>query len=402
MSVPEYYDYIVLGSGIMGLSIARELVRREPGARLLVVEKEDRSGCHASGRNSGVLHSGIYYPEGSLKAKVCRAGAVAMSDYCKKHGLPIQYVGKVIVPTREDDDSQIDVLYRRAQANGVRIEMLDSQGLHDIEPEARTASSRALYSPDTAIVDALAILLHIKKELDDKGIDFRYLSGFSRVDLDGSIVDCGTARFHYGHLYNATGAYADRVAKLFGVGKQYTLIPFKGSYYKLRSDAGINMHGLVYPVPNLDMPFLGVHSVKSINGDTYFGPSAMPALGREHYRGLDGINIGEASKICIHLLRQYQVNKQGFRKLLWEEAGRLNKSKFVAAAQALIPRVTKDSLVSCDKVGIRPQLIDTRTHELVMDFLVEHNENTTHVLNAISPAFTSAFGFASVVCDAKR
>lgn len=393
------YDYVVLGAGIVGLSIAREVVAREPAARVLVIEKEDRPGRHASGRNSGVLHSGIYYPSESLKAKVCAAGAKAMAAYCEENDLPILRVGKVIVPARSQDDPQVDLLYRRAQANGVRIRLIDAEELKEIEPEARTASGRALYSPDTAVIDPLAILNHVRQELEHAGVEFRYGSPCTGGDADASMVFCGEESFGYGHLYNAAGAYADRIARIFGVGEQYTLLPFKGRYLKLRSDAGLDIRGLIYPVPNLEVPFLGVHSVRNIKGDTYFGPSAMPALGRENYQGLDGFSLQDSLQILTRLGEQYWFNQQGFRKHLHEEAGRLFQSAFAADAQRLVPRVTASALAPCDKVGIRPQLLDTREHRLVMDFLVETKDSTTHVLNAISPAFTSAFSFARIVVD---
>jgi len=396
------YDYIVLGAGIVGLSIARELVAREPDVRLLVIEKEDRPGRHASGRNSGVLHSGIYYPSGSMKAKVCGEGAKEMAAYCEANSLPILHVGKVIVPSREEDDPQVDLLYRRAQANGVRIDLIDADVLKEIEPEARTATGRALYSPDTALIDPLAILGHIRQELEDAGIVFCYESACSGADPDQSIVFCGKESFGYGHLFNAAGAYADRIAKMFGVGEQYTLLPFKGRYFKLHADTDIHIKGLIYPVPNLDVPFLGVHSVRNIQGDTYFGPSATPALGRENYHGVEGFDLLDSGQICARLLEQYWFGKQGFRQLLQEETVRLFHSGFASAAQKLVPRVTASALISCNKVGIRPQLLDTKKHELVMDFLTETMGNTTHVLNAISPAFTSAFSFARLVVDEYR
>jgi len=381
------------------LSVARELGAREPGASLLVSEKESRPGCHASGRNSGVLHSGIYYPSGSVKAKVCGEGAKEMAAYCKANDLPILNVGKVIVPTREEDDPQVDLLYQRAQANGVRIDLIDAHDLKEIEPEARTATGRALYSPGTAVIDPLAILSHIRKGLEQAGVTFCFDSSCSGADPDRSTVAFREECVCYGHLFNATGAYADRIAKMFGVGEQYTLLPFKGRYFRLRPDAGIHINGLIYPVPNLDVPFLGVHSVKNIKGDIYFGPSAMPALGRENYHGMEGFDLRDSGQICARLLEQYWFNKQGFRQLLQEEAGRLFQSRFAAAAQKLVPRVTASALVPSSKVGIRPQLLDIKSHELVMDFLVENKGNTTHVLNAISPAFTSAFSFSRLVVD---
>lgn len=399
---PDRYDYVVLGAGIVGLSIARELVARNPGARILVLEKEDRPGRHASGRNSGVLHSGIYYPSESLKAKVCAEGAKAMAAYCQEHGLPILKVGKVIVPTRIQDDSQVDLLYRRAQDNGVRIRLINAKELAEIEPEARTASNRALHSPDTAVIDPLVILDHIRRGLEQAGVAFRYDCPCSGADPDRSLVFCREERFRYGHLYNAAGAYADRIAKMFGVGEQYTLLPFKGRYLKLRADAGIHIRGLIYPVPNLEVPFLGVHSVRNIKGDSYFGPSAMPALGRENYHGLDGFSLQDSVQISRRLLEQYWFNQQGFRKHLFEEARRLLQSAFAADAQRLVPRVTASALMPCDKVGIRPQLLDIEKHRLVMDFLVDAKDNTTHVLNAISPAFTSAFSFAKLVVEGRQ
>ncbi len=383
----------------MGLSIARELIAREPDASLLIIEKEDRPGHHASGRNSGVLHSGIYYSSGSVKAKVCGEGAREMAAYCKANDLPILNVGKVIVPTREEDDPQVDLLFHRAQANGVRIDLIDAHDLKEIEPEARTATGRALYSPNTAVIDPLAILNHIRKGLEQADVEFCYNSPCSGADPDRSTVSFREECVCYGHLFNATGAYADRIAKMFGVGEQYTLLPFKGRYFKLLPDADIHINGLIYPVPNLEVPFLGVHSVKNIKGDTYFGPSAMPALGRENYHGLEGFDLRDSGQISVRLLEQYWFNNQGFRQLLQEEAGRLFLSRFAIAAQNLVPRVTASALVSSSKVGIRPQLLDIKSHELVMDFLVETKGNTTHVLNAISPAFTSAFSFSRLVVD---
>lgn len=395
----KYYDYIVLGAGVVGLTIARELKGRELDASVLVIDKEQQLGLHASGRNSGVLHSGVYYPAGSIKAQVCVEGARAMAEYCRKHDLPILNTGKVIVPTHEENDSQVDLLYQRAQENGARVELIDRQGLKEIEPEAHTASGRALYSPETAVVDPKAILGHLMQTLQAAGVEFRLGLACSDADPDESIVCCGDEKFKYGHLYNATGAYADRIAKTFGVGEQYVLIPFKGKYFRLRPDSGIHINGLVYPVPDLNVPFLGVHSVKSVHGDVYFGPSAIPALGRENYHGLDGVSTREGASIFYFLLDQYRRDNQGFRHLMHEESRRLFKNKFVADARLLIPRIAPAMLVASQKVGIRPQLLDVNRHELVMDFLVQSKGNTTHVLNAISPAFTCSLSFARMVVD---
>lgn len=395
----RYFDHIIVGAGIMGLAIARELKSRECDAQILVIEKENKPGLHSSGRNSGVLHSGIYYPSNSIKAKVCNSGSKRMAEYCDQYDLPISRIGKVIIPTSEKDDRQIDLLYRRATENRARVELIDAMQLKLIEPEARSASGRALYSPDTAIVEPLEILRHLSSALQTAGVKFLYNTCLSRVNVDKSCVWVNDEGVRYGHLYNAAGQYADQVARLFGVAGRYAMLPFKGAYYGLAKEAGIQINGLIYPVPNLDVPFLGVHSVRNMHGDTYFGPSALPALGRENYHGVQGVNLKDCCQILWHLSCQYAVNKQGFRKLIHQESARLSSAGFAASIRKLVPRVTPDYLHKSKKVGIRPQLIDIVKHELIMDFLVEHKGNTTHVLNAISPAFTSAFSFAPLVID---
>ncbi len=400
MKAKNKYDVIILGAGIVGLAVARELKQREPDTTILILEKESCPGKHASGRNSGVLHSGIFYPTESLKAKVCAAGSKAMAAYCQEHGLPLQRAGKVVVPTCAENDAQIDLLLRRGKANGACVSLLDETELKEIEPAAHTATGRALHSPDTAIIDPLAILKHLVSSLEQQGVTFAFSTGCTRFDGGNQQLFCDELCFAYGHLYNATGQYADRIAKQFGVGKQYTLIPFKGRYYRLVSDSGIKINGLIYPVPDLNVPFLGVHSVRNIAGDSYFGPSATPAFGRENYHALEGINATDAGEISYRIVQQYWHNQQGFRQLLHEEAGRLMQSRFVAAAKVLVPRLDASMLRPSQKVGIRPQLLNTQTHKLVMDFMVLRKENTTHVMNAISPAFTSAFAFAPLVIDA--
>ena len=393
-------DFMVLGAGIVGLSIARALKARHGDSRVLLLEKEARPGLHASGRNSGVLHSGIYYPADSVKAKVCAEGARLMAAFCDEHGLPIARIGKVIVPVQEDQDGQIDLLYERARTNGATVTLLDQQGLHDLEPDVRSASGRALHSPNTAVVDPKAVVRFLADSLQRDGVDIRYGCSASEVRPDESIVVAGGVTFRYGHLFNATGQFADLTARQFGLSDRYALLPFKGIYYRLDPDSGIRINGLIYPVPDMNMPFLGVHSVKSIDGTDYFGPTAVPAFGREHYHGLSGIRVADAADIAFHLTSQYIRNLQSFRAYMHAEAGRFLKKHFARAASQLVPKVRSEYLLSSSKVGIRAQLLDKETHCLVMDFLVERRDNTTHVLNAVSPAFTSAFSFAELVLDA--
>ena len=390
----DKYDYIIIGAGITGLAIARELIDGEPDATVLIVDKETGSGAHGSGRNSGVLHSGIYYDEHSLKAKVCADGAKELAQYCDDNNLPIDRMGKVIVPVREADDPQVDLLYHRGKANGANVSIIDRQQLKEIEPEAATMSGRALHSPDTAVIDPLAVLEQLVQELTKKGVEIQYSSPVLAADPDNSTVHINGRNVRYNQLFNATGQFADHIASMFGVGSQYTLLPFKGIYYALDEQSNIHLNGLVYPVPDLEVPFLGVHSVRTIQGKVYLGPTAVPAFGRENYNGLRGIEPGKAISISYQLAQQYVRNNQGFRKFTHDEAGRFLKTKFVEAAKMLIPRLRKAHLQPSDKVGIRAQLLNKQSHELVMDFLVERKDNTVHILNAVSPAFTSAFAFA--------
>ena len=263
-------------------------------------------------------------------------------------------------------------------------------------------TSRALYSPETAVIDPHAVLEHVANDIRQNGVHIQFNSPVKNADPDKNYVEVNSGKqFTYDRLFNAAGQFTDRIAHLFDAGKRYTLLPFKGFYYRLSKNSNLRINGLIYPVPDLNVPFLGVHSVKIITDEIYFGPTAVPAFGREHYQGLKGIEFQDGAAISYHLVQQYLRNKQGFRQFVHEEAGRFLKRKFVEAAQALIPRLKSEHLEASDKVGIRAQLLDREKHELVMDFLIERKGNTVHVMNAVSPAFTSAFEFAKyIVSDA--
>ena len=391
-------DFVVIGAGIVGLTIAHELKRREPGARVVVLEKEDRPGRHTSGRNSGVLHSGIYYPAESLKARVCGQGAREMAEYCVVRGLPLRRIGKILVPTREADAPQLELLAERATANSVTVQRLDADGLARLEPEARSATGAALFVPGTAVVDPAAIMAKLAEEAGG-GIELLCGGSLGRVDADRRELSWSGQRLSFGHAVNAAGLHADRVAHLFGAGRRYSLLPFKGIYWKLDPASGIRVNHLVYPVPDLRVPFLGIHTTTSTSGDIYVGPTAVPAFGRESYRGLEAVTPGEFLRIASLLARQLVGGRDGFRRLAWREGGRFSKARFAKAARALLPRLKAEHLMACDKVGIRAQVVDIQEGRLVTDFLVESGPASTHMLNAISPAFTSAFPLARLVCD---
>jgi (S)-2-hydroxyglutarate dehydrogenase len=392
-------DFVVIGAGIVGLTIARELKRRDPASSVVVLEKEPEPGRHSSGRNSGVLHSGIYYPPASLKARLCGQGAREMAQWCEALGLPLARIGKVLLPLRAEDDSQLDLLEARAGANRVAVERLDEAALARLEPEARSATGRALFVPGTSVVGSAEVLASIVADAKEAGIELLCGASLGAVDPGRRELGWGGERIAYGHAVNAAGLHADRVAHLFGAGRRYALLPFKGLYWRLDPASGLDIRHLVYPVPDLRVPFLGVHTTTAIDGSVYLGPTAVPAFGRENYRGWNGVTPGGLIRILALLGGQYLSGRNGFRRLAWQEGRRYFKPWFAQAARQLLPRLRSEHLLPCPKVGIRAQMVDGRTGELVTDFLVESGPASTHVLNAVSPAFTSAFPFARHVCD---
>ncbi|MFQ5729617.1 MAG: L-2-hydroxyglutarate oxidase [Waddliaceae bacterium] len=391
-------DIVIIGAGIMGLSIARELKRRQPNQKIIVLEKETTLGIHASGRNSGVLHTGIYYAENSLKAKVCAEGAREIAAYCDEQQLPIKRVGKVILPIHEDNTG-LDLLFHRAKANGAKVELIDTQQLCEVEPEAYSITGKSLYLPKVAVIDPVPILFRLANSLRDQGVELLFNREAKTFNSKIGSVHTIKEAISFGHLFNTAGLYADKVARAFGIGREYTILPFKGLYYRLNETSGLEVNGHIYPVPDLRVPFLGVHFTKKINGEVYVGPTAIPAFGRENYQGLEGLDLTDTASIILQVFQQYRANRQGFRKLVHEEGRRFLKKYFVDAAKVLIPKLKPQDLSKSKKVGIRAQLMNIKTNELVMDFLIQKGEKSTHILNAVSPAFTSAFSFSRFILD---
>ncbi len=393
-------DFLVIGAGIVGLSIARELKQRHPDLTITILEKESQLGCHSSGRNSGVLHSGIYYPPESLKARVCVNGAKEMAEFCEQYKLPLRRCGKVLIGTRVEDGDQLGLLAQRAKVNGILVEELDDRALRNVEPEARSATGKALLIRSTAVGSPKAVLQALQTEIEQLGIEIVCNAKILSVNVGQRelTLENGT-RISYGHAINAAGLHADTIAHQFDSGHRYTLLPFKGLYWKLDPNAGFDIRHLIYPVPDLRVPFLGVHTTTTTDGITYIGPTAVPAFGRENYRGLEDVDASELIRISSLLVKQFVAGRDGFRRLAWQEGRRYFKPWFTKAAQAVLPRLKSEHLLPTDKVGIRAQMLDKDTGRLVTDFLVERGPHSTHILNAISPAWTSAFPFARYVCD---
>lgn len=383
-------EILIVGAGIIGLTIARQLVRTGHGD-IVVIEKELELGVHASGRNSGVLHAGIYYSPDSLKAKSCLNGNFLMRAYCKEKGLPLVESGKVIVTRTEAELPVLDELFHRATANGAKVEMIDERQLAAIEPNARTVE-RALFSHYTAVVDPKAVLKSLKQDLEQSG-RVKFQMGCKLTGLKGSgIATTSRGEIAFNRFINAAGAYCDKVAGMFGVGGQYRLIPFKGVYRLLKKDAPYTVNASIYPVPDIRNPFLGVHFTRSVHGDVYLGPTAIPALGRENYGVIAGID-SEAFAIAYQDLVLFLANRQ-FRNVALTEPLKYLPSYFFRDAARLVKELSQKDIVHASKVGIRPQLVDWDTKQLVMDFLVVADGASLHVLNPISPAFTSSMDLA--------
>jgi L-2-hydroxyglutarate oxidase LhgO len=390
LMVPERTHTLIVGAGIVGLALARELLAAGCDD-ILVIDKEPILGAHASGRNSGVLHAGIYYAPDTLKARICLEGNFQMKAYCKEKGLPILEKGKVIVARDTSEWPALEALFRRAKKNGAKVEMIDEQQLADIEPNAKTAG-KAIYSHYTAQIDPRAVLEQIRQDLIDSG----RVNIVTRCPLEmvkgSNIALTGLGEVAFEKLINAAGAHCDKIARSFDIGHRYRMIPFKGIYRKLRKSAPYTVNGNIYPVPDIRNPFLGVHFTRGIHGDVYLGPTAIPAFGRENYGILKGID-GEGWSILLSDAILFGMNPK-FRSVALSEPRKYVFSYFFEDARKLVKALSPDHVESCDKVGIRSQLVDWRTKELVMDFLVEASGDAVHILNPVSPAFTCSMALA--------
>jgi L-2-hydroxyglutarate oxidase LhgO len=390
-------DYIIIGAGIIGLAIARELKMRFPQASIIVLEKEPDVAYHSSGRNSGVLHAGFYYSSDSLKAKFTREGNQVLKDYCRANNLKLNENKKVVVAKNESEVESLYELDRRGKKNGVDVSIITEAELKEIDPNART-HQYALFSPNTATVDPTEVNMAVKNELIRLGVEFIFGEGY-KTRVDGNSFTTTAGRILTANkIINAAGLYADKIAKEFGFSQNFTIIPFKGIYLKYtKKDKPIRTN--IYPVPNLKNPFLGVHYTITVDGTIKIGPTSIPAFWRENYKGMDNFRMKELTNVIGWETRLFLSNAFGFRSLAFEEMRKYNKSWFVKQATALVHKIDESGFTEWSKPGIRAQLLNMKTLELVMDFVVEGDTNTIHVLNAVSPAFTSSFPFARWVVD---
>jgi len=389
-------DYLIIGAGIIGLTIAREIIGDNPKSQIVIIEKEHDVACHGSGRNSGVLHAGFYYTADSLKAKFTRKGNELMRNYCYENSLQINECKKVVVAQNEDELKALFELEKRGKTNGVDISLITAEELAAIEPNAVTYNY-ALYSPTTATVDPAEVCQCMKNELTEKGVRIFFNEPYIKR-IKGNTIRTKNFLMDATKIINAAGLYADKIAKDFGYSNNYTIIPFKGIYLKYKgTDNPIRTN--IYPVPNLKNPFLGVHYTITVDNVTKIGPTSIPAFWRENYKGWHNFRLSELCHILWWEARLFLSNSFGFRSLALEELKKYNRNFFTALAVKMVKSIDKKGFKEWSKPGIRAQLLDVRTKKLVMDFVVEGDRESVHVLNAVSPAFTGCMPFARWVVD---
>ncbi len=388
-------DFAVIGGGVIGISIARELKRRRPDCSVLLLEKEAEVGRHASGRNSGVLHAGFYYTADSLKARFCREGNLALRRFCEERRLKVNACGKLVVARDASELPRLDELKRRADANGVPLETLSAAEARAIEPRAKTYE-RALFSPTTATVDPAEVMRALRSEAEAAGVRICTGAAYRARKAGDLATDAGIVSA--GMVINAAGLYADRIARDFGFSQDYKILPFKGLYL-YSSEPPHAFRTNIYPVPDLRNPFLGVHVTVTVDGKAKLGPTAIPCFWREHYTGLENFRAGEFREIVGMELGLFLRAGFDFRGLAAHELRKYSRATLATQAKELADDIQPAHFRQWGKPGIRAQLLNTRTRTLVMDFLVEGDDRSLHVLNAVSPAFTCSIPFATHVCD---
>ncbi len=394
--MPEHRaDVAIIGGGIVGLATAWQLTRQYPGKRVIVLEKEAEVAHHQTGHNSGVLHSGIYYKPGSLRAINCREGKVAMQQFCEQEGLPYDVCGKVIVAVEEAELPALERIYERGQANGVKCDLVDADRLKELEPHA--AGVRAIHVPEAGIVDYKEVCRRLAEKLKEADGEILLHSKVrsmpehnGRVLLETTQGDCEAD-----YAVNCTGLYSDRVTKLSGQNVNAKIVPFRGEYYELVPEAEHLCRNLIYPVPDPSFPFLGVHFTRMIHGGVECGPNAVLAFAREGYKKTD-INLRDLFESLTY---------PGFLRLaikhwkmgLYEQWRSFSKGAFVKALQRLIPEIRREHLKTAP-AGVRAQALN-REGSLVDDFLIVESDRIINVCNAPSPAATASLNIGRLIVE---
>jgi L-2-hydroxyglutarate oxidase len=388
-------DYLVVGGGIVGLATALAVLERQSSARVLLVEKEASWAAHQTGRNSGVIHSGIYYKPGSLKARLARQGNLSMVAFCRKHDLQHDLCGKVIVASLPDQLPVLENLRKRGLENGLEIQALDADQVRQFEPHVQAVAG--LRVPSTGIVDYRAVCRKLSELVQDRGGELRLGTRVlgARERPDAMVVETTAGPFETRLLVNCAGLHSDRVARLSGAATEARIVPFRGEYYELRQDRRHLVRSLIYPVPNPAFPFLGVHFTRMIDGSVHAGPNAVLSFKREGYHKTD-VSLRDLAEVLLF---------PGFWRLAARHAGEgmrelarsLSKRRFTRSLQELIPELRAEDLVP-SAAGVRAQAL-LRSGSLVDDFLIVDGPRAVHVCNAPSPAATASLEIGKVLAE---
>ena len=386
------YDFAIIGSGIIGLTLAFKLKQKFNNSKIVIFEKEPNSISHGSGRNSGVLHSGIYYEPGSLRANLCVAGVKELKEYIKSENLWINECGKLLLPTSEYSYSNLENLFNRAKKNGVEINKIKNEEIKQIEPNTNCQFEYGLHVPFTSVADPKEVSKSLIGNLKKMNVEINYNSKILKISEQKLFTQNNT--IEAGHIFNCAGLFADEIAKNSNLEFRYSFLPFKGKYWKI-TNKNFKLNHLVYPIPDLRYPFLGLHSSHNRHGDFYIGPSSTPVFGREQYNGILGDNLKESISLIFNFSKKIIFNENKLRTLALQELSLLTKRGFFNQIKKMFNNINPDDLeLSDQKVGIRSQIFDPQSKNLVNDFVVINQKNTTHVLNAISPAWSASFAFA--------
>ncbi len=380
------YDYTIIGGGIVGLSVGKELAEKYPNKKILVLEKEDELAAHQTGHNSGVIHSGIYYTPGSFKARFARAGNKSMQEFCEKHGIPYDMCGKVIVATNEKERPLLDDLYERGLQNKLNIARLNQEQLLEVEPNVNGVE--AIHVKDAGIVDYTEVSKAFASIIIEQGSDIHCGEAVEAIHegADEVTVETSKATYKTDFVINCAGLQSDRIANMAGYHIDMKIVPFRGEYFTLKEESTHLVKNLIYPVPNPEFPFLGVHFTRGINGEIEAGPNAVLGFKREGYKKTD-INLKDLAETLTY---------KGFIKLAGKYmkvgAGEMmrsvSKQKFTESLQQLIPAIEKDDLVAAP-AGVRAQALN-KDGSLVDDFMIIKGKKSLHVCNAPSPAATAS------------
>ncbi len=388
-------DFLVIGASITGVNVARELKQRFPDATVAVIDKENGCARHSSGRNSGMLDAGFSWQADSLKARFCKQGNQQLTQYCESNNIPVNKCGELVIARDGDELSSLDELQRRADGNGVKLEQVSARQAREIEPRAKV-HEQALFSPTSVSVEPVSVMKQMEQDARDMGVKFYYGTSYLRKAGDEFITTLGTVQANY--VVNCAGLYADQIAQEFGFAESYRMLPLKHNYL-VSSDVPGAFRTHITAAADLFGSYPGVHIVLGVDGKAKLGPAVKPALWREQYHGTDGFHPFEMSKVVgVGIGQMFQGGREICKTCLQRFAGSAH-SRLTTAGERLVEGIRANDYRDWVRPEIQAQLVNTETHRMVSDFVVEGDARSMHVLNTVSPVFTCGIPLAGYICD---